>query len=315
MRKLLGLGIALATLGAVMMIPVGGGTMTPGGSVPRVPSIDLSAFPPEAPGAGLRLLFIHHSCGGQLLADPGERAGEDCIYATHPNGGGLRGLLVSQGYEVHEASYGSEIGDRTDIFDWPPKLGGMMEKILACDRQDTAYAAGQRNDIVAFKSCFPNSNFTGRGTPPGNPAGPELTVWNAKAAYAALLPELAKHPGVLFVCVTAPPLAGKLPPEPLWKALARVVLKRPRNDPSASGPLAREFNNWLATPEGWLKDYPGRNVVVFDYYDILTAEGKSDYAEYPTGGGGDSHPSCEGNSKTAQAFVPFLNRAARRVGL
>ena len=29
-------------------------------------------FPAEGP---LRLLFIHHSCGGQLLADPGEQVG------------------------------------------------------------------------------------------------------------------------------------------------------------------------------------------------------------------------------------------------
>jgi len=315
MRKLLGLGIALAVLAAIMMVPVGGGTMTPGSSAPRVQAMDLSAFPATPPKAGLRLLFIHHSCGGHLFADSGERSGENCIYTTHPNGGGLRGLLVAQGYEVHEASYGSAIGEKTDIFDWPPKFAGMMEEILACDGQDKAYAGGQRNDIVAFKSCYPNSDFTGLGAPPGNPAGPELTVWNAKAAYAALLPEFAKHPGVLFVCLTAPPIvAGKLPPEPLWKSLARAVLKREREKPATSGPLAREFNNWLVAADGWLKDYSGKNVVVFDYYDILTAEGRSDYAEFPTGGGGNSHPSAEGNAKAARAFVPFLNQAARRAG-
>ncbi|MCP4800241.1 MAG: hypothetical protein GY893_09885, partial [bacterium] len=67
----------------------------------------------------MRLLFIHHSCGGQLMAEQGEKiggasgSGERCIYDSHPNGGGLRSSLTTAGYEVHEASYESKLGQDT----------------------------------------------------------------------------------------------------------------------------------------------------------------------------------------------------------
>jgi hypothetical protein len=67
--------------------------------------------------------------------------------------------------------------------------------------------------------------------------------------------------------------------------------------------------------DGWLKDSGLTNVVVFDYYDLLTDHGTSDLSRYPTDNGNDSHPSHEGNVKATEAFVSFLNRAVRRAGL
>jgi hypothetical protein len=214
---------------------------------------------------------------------------------------------------MHEASYGSLVGNKTDIFDWPAKFRDHADKILKCDRQDIFYDDGRRNDIVIFKSCFPNSFFIGPGAPPGNPAGPELTVENAKAAFLALLPEFQMHPQTLFVAVTAPPLAMR--PTPLYKTAAKWFLGHPSL--AKSGNFARQFNNWLRDEkEGWLSAYSGRNVVVFDLFDVLTNEGASNFSCYPSGpAGDDDHPSAEGNRKAAEAFVPFLNRAARRAGL
>jgi hypothetical protein len=262
----------------------------------------------------LDLLFIHHSCGGQWLAPFGSAEETNCICAFHPNGGGLRLLLERSGYQVHEASYGSRIGQHTDIFDWPPKFRNQMDEILRCDMQDTLFPDQRRNLIVMFKSCYPNNAFRGMGTPPGDSSGPELTVWNARAAYSALLDEFRNQPRVLFVCVTAPPLAQGPPQEPMWRYLARRILGRPSRV-YTNGPLAREFNRWLSETNGWLKDYPLHNVVVFDYYDLLTGNGASDYSAFATDHGYDSHPSREGNEKAAQLFVPFLNQAVRRAGL
>lgn len=259
------------------------------------------------------LLFIHHSCGGQLLAAPGpaiERA--PCIYASHPNGGGLRAGLEARGYDVHEASYGSEVGGDTDLFHWKVKFATQMARVLTTDGDDRLLPGGQRHDVVLFKSCFPNSRFTGEGTAPGDPSGPELSLWNAKAAMSAVLEELAKQPDTLFVYLTAPP---EVRPGggPLLKALAKRALGR---SPSAAvarrrGRLARAFNRWIVSEGGWLADYPLANVAAFDYFDVLTA-GASDLLEYPSGDGSDNHPSSEGNQRASEAFVPWLEREVRR---
>jgi len=258
----------------------------------------------------LRLLFIHHSCGGQWLAPAGPDCHTDCIYKTAENGGGLRDRLTAEGYDVHEASYNSRVGGKTDIFDWPAKFCNHMEEVLACDHQDAFYADAQRNDIVVFKSCFPNNAFVGRGQPPGNPNGPELTVENAKAAYLCLLNQFRGFPNVLFIAVTAPPLA--LPRRPWYKRIARRILGK--RDIRSSGPLAREFNSWLADSDnGWLSSYAHKNVAVFDLYDALTDRGESDFCKYPTGRrGDDSHPSARGNSKATQAFLTFLRQTIER---
>ncbi|MHC4861700.1 MAG: hypothetical protein ACYTDY_16595, partial [Planctomycetota bacterium] len=124
---------ALLILAVLLMLPVGGGEVTGGTRGPRVSGIDLSAYPSDPPREAISLVFLHHSCGGQLLADAGEEAGRDCIYESHPNGGGLRRRLKEAGYEVHEASYGSRIGARTDVFDWLPKFRGEMDAVLACE--------------------------------------------------------------------------------------------------------------------------------------------------------------------------------------
>ena len=255
-----------------------------------------------------RLLFIHHSCGGQLMADKGERkggkpgSGERCIYESHHNGGGLRTLLTANGYDVHELSYESVLGADTDIRHWRAKFAESMDAILATDHQDRRYPDGVTNDIVAFKSCYPNNDFTGPGADPGNPDADELTVANAKAAYRALLPHFRAKPDVLFVAFTAPPRA-----EP------KKGLKDRLKGALGSGPTAadhaRAFNTWLADREsGWLAGYDLPNIAVFDYYDILTA-GEGNWSAYPTGGGRDSHPSSQGNVVAAKAFLAFVDAA------
>ncbi|MBI2896588.1 MAG: hypothetical protein HYY06_23730 [Deltaproteobacteria bacterium] len=281
--------------------------------------MDLSAYSTDRPAVSLRLLFIHHSCGGQLLAPVGGNVGDCCIYRSHPNGGGLRPHLEQNGYEVHEASYGSRIGHDTDLFDWLPKFRDTMDDVLTCSHQNDRYPDSGRNQIVVFKSCFPNSSFVGDGAPPGKPLGPELTGWNARATMTAVLAELAKKPGVLFVYVTAPPIAPTVPRRPAWKVLARTLLGSSKTDRAnllAGAAIARRFNDWVRSPDGWLHGYPHSNVVVFDYFDVLTDSSASSLLRYPTGeDGSDSHPSAEGNALAARALVPLMNQAVRRAGL
>nr|HPI98669.1 hypothetical protein [Synergistales bacterium] len=249
----------------------------------------------------INLLFIHHSSGGQLLGDTGDE--EDCkdwICKTSPNGGGLRRLLEQNNYAVHEASYNSIVGDKTDIQDWPPKFHGQMDRILSTKMQDELLPDGVRNRIVMFKSCFPNNNFTD-----------DQAVQKAQNAYKDLLTVFQKYPDVLFVAVTAPPLVSPNNPKELLKKILRREV--PTRD---AGRRARTFNNWLKDiDEGWLKNYPLKNIVVFDYYNILTKDGKSDWSQYGSKGGTDSHPSSQGNQIAAKQFTSFINRAVKFSGI
>jgi hypothetical protein len=299
---------AVVVAGASSLIPVGGGSAAmrsaPATGAKPPAFADISA---DAPRKKLDMLFIHHSVGGRLLADPGPKQSvADEIWTSHPDGGGLRRMLEGQGYNVHEASYGSKIADSTDLGDWIGVFGDNMDGVRRCAINDTPLGDGKQNQIVVFKSCFPNNNMND-----------EKALEKARADLSALLPVLARHPDVLFVYVTTPPLAPKAAKEPVWKWMARVVTGKPQPGPRLlrAGPLSRRLNDWVTSPDGWLKDYPHKNLVVFDYYDVLTDHGKSDYLAFPTHDGYDSHPSREGHALAAAEFVPFLNRAVRRAGL
>jgi hypothetical protein len=274
-----------------------------------VKTIDLSAYPSSKPDKPVNLIFIHHSCGGQLLADKGKVVSENAICSSHPNGGGLRRLLEDNNYIVHEASYGSKIGEDTDICHWNKKFRDSMEIILACKGQDKIFSNGTKNKIVIFKSCFPNSWIQAEGREPGDPDSCEQTIYNYKASYRALLSYFESNPDTLFVAVTAPALAQ---PSKV-KEFIKKIMGKGRENVDEVGTRARAFNNWLKdSKDGWLMGYRLKNVVVFDYYDILTGNGQSDWSMYPSGNGKDSHPSSLGNTKTAKEFVPFLNKAMHR---
>jgi len=258
----------------------------------------------------VQFLVIHHSCGGQLLAAPGENVGghadtgDRCIYVSHPNGGGMRADLEAAGFAVNEASYGSMVGEDTDLCHWNAKFRDQMERIVRTRRQDELLPEGVTNRVVAFKSCFPNNGFTGEGRQPGDADSCERTVANAQAAYRALLDHFAARPEVLFVAFTAPP---QVEPKPRGlKAKLKSLFKgKPRQ-----AERARTFNGWLADGQnGWLAGYQGTNVVLFDHYDVLTGHGQSDWSVFPSRNGRDSHPNGEGNRAAAAAFVPFLQQA------
>jgi len=280
-----------------------------------VKGIDLSQYKDIKPERKIKLLFIHHSVGGQWLADKGESKEilpDTCLYVSHPYGGGLRSQLHLNNYEVHEASYKSKIGNKTDVNDWNAKFRDNMGDILRCDLQDKPYAdASQKNEVIVFKSCFPNSAIESEGKEPGDSDSPVKTTANYKAAYNKLLGYFKAHPNTLFVCITAPPLAHSIPSR--TKEFIKNIIGT-ENSVQAVGERARRFNNWLKDAEkGWLAGYDQKNVVIFDYYDLLTNHGESNYSLYPTNGGSDSHPSAEGNAKATREFVPFLNKSLCRL--
>jgi hypothetical protein len=269
-------------------------------------ALALDAAPPAAP---VKLVFIHHSTGGAWLG-------------TSP--GGLGSRLKSEGYFVSDTNYGwgpSVIGDSTDVGHWwtwfrGPDAATYTAALFAESGQNCSYdrlAAdpGGENQIVMFKSCFPNSNVGGSpsdavpaiGSNPLRGAGSPLTVGNAKGIYLDLLEYFKTRPDKLFVLIVSPPL-------------------RSAETNASAAANARYLANWLVDPNGWLKDYPLTNVAVFDYFTVLTGghhrvwngaiehtAGASDYLIYPTG---DSHPSPEGHAAASVEFAPLLNVAYNR---
>jgi hypothetical protein len=261
--------------------------------------------------ASANLLFINHSCVWHLLADADARVGgekesaEQCIYVSPPNGSGLCTAMEAAGFQVNEASYDSLVSEDTDLCHWNRKFRDQMFRALQSARQDELLPLGQANSIVAFKSCYPNLQFESACRESGDPDSCERTLANSKAAYCALLPSLVAHSEVLFVApppslsITRPSLVG-------IKAKPKAFFQRG----SRWADFGRQFVTWISDRQhGWLAGYQGRNIVVFDYYDVLTGGGGSDWSAHPEQAGSDSHPNVAGNQRVATTFVPFLDNA------
>jgi hypothetical protein len=220
----------------------------------------------------------------------------------------------------------------TDIGDWwtwfrGGSSGAYLAGLYAESGQHSSYSRltadpGGPNEVIMFKSCFPNSQLGGPYSPipaiADNPlkgqtgtGGGAFSVANAKGVYLDLLGYFGAHPERLFVAVVAPPVTS--PDTPGGRALA----------------------NWLV--DHWLQDsgYTTGNVLVFDFYTVLssrTGDGASDVGlasgnhhrvwngavqhktddgadrlAYPTGS--DSHPNAAGDQKATAEFVPLLNAA------
>jgi len=282
---------------------------------PALAGAAVNTAPPASP---VKLIFIHHSTG-QAWLDDGH--------------GGLGLALRDNDYFVSDTNYGwgpDSIGDTTDLGHWwtwfrGPRSSTYMTALYAESGQNCSFSRlatdpGGENEIVMFKSCFPNSQLSGPSSPvpaiADNPmkgqscGGGDFTVANAKGIYIDLLGYFGAHTDKLFVAIVAPPVTS--PDTPSGRALA----------------------NWLV--DHWLQDsgYTAGNVFVFDYYDVLSssAGGASDVGlasgnhhrvwngavqhktddgadrlAYPSGG--DSHPNRAGDLKATAEFVPLLNNA------
>jgi hypothetical protein len=246
------------------------------------------------PAETVKLIFIHHSTGENWLRD---------------DNGGLGLALAENNYFVSDTNYGwgpDSIGDRTDILNWlewfnSSASGRYLDALYAENGQNSDYTRdlrdpGGENQIVMFKSCFPNSNLEGDPADPPAP-GEALTVSNAKYVYNNLLDYFVTRPDKMFVVITAPPVSD-----------------------STFAANARAFNTWLV--RDWLResDYPYANVAVFDFYNVLTGPDNhhrfvDGVVEFVNDQGGDTtyypseddHPSQEGNHKATAEFLPLLN--------
>lgn len=283
------------------------------------PGVAGTAVNTDPPAAPVKLVFVHHSTGEAWLAD---------------DHGELGVALRDNHYFVSDTNYGwgpSAIGDSTDIGHWwtwfrSPDSPTYMTALYAESGQNCSYSRladnpGGPNEIVMFKSCFPNSNLGGSAsaTVPAiadnslkgqDCYGDSFTVANAKGIYLDLLTYFAAHQEKLFIAVVAPPIQSPAIP--------------------ANG---RAMADWMV--DDWLDGYAHDNVFIFDFYNVLTSrtgdgasdvglasgnhhrvwngaiqhktDGGVDHLEYPSGG--DDHPNAAGDRKATAELVPLLNAA------
>lgn len=220
-----------------------------------------------------KMVFLHHSVGSGILND-----------------GGLRDSLLEMGILAKSATYGSEIGEHTDICHWLPKFQNYIDKIIKFKSYPNKYYNDVgSNDIVMFKSCFPNSFIVGEGQEPGDPLSNEKTLANYKAVFNQLKSETAKNNKKLFIYLTAPPLT-------------------PEITSSKEANRAREFNSWLIND--FLPDYKEStgfdNFIIFDLFNTLADSDNFLKPEYRVGRKGDSHPNAKAYKAAAQEFMEFF---------
>lgn len=238
---------------------------------------------PNPPSKTVKLCFIHHSSGGNWLAD---------------GNGNLGAVLNRNHYYVTETNYGWSaqpgdlLGDRTDTVNWPEWFTNAKMPYVYRNNEHSAYTntianPGGENEIIMFKSCFPLSDV-------GSSISDEKAIYNRIKTY------FAAHPNKLFVLIT-PPGTTNVPSYGLTKTLC----------------------NWLVDKNGWLNGYTGKNIMVFDFYCVLSEVNShhryyngqiqhvyaSNYDGHSPYHDGDDHPNAAGNQKATNEFIKLLNIA------
>lgn len=220
-----------------------------------------------------RAVFLHHSVGKGIL-----------------NQGGLRDSMLDLGILVRGATYGDEIGEDTDICDWAPKFETDIDRIFSFKAHPNQYYSdATQNDIVIFKSCYPNSNIGVADPSSKVPAARQKTMENYTTYFRSIAKVFQKYPNKLFVYMTAPPLA-------------------PERTTPENAARARAFNQWLQLEfiPAYQQESGLRNFVVYDLFDQLASPENLLKEQYRTERPGDSHPNVAGYQAAAGGFMRFF---------
>jgi hypothetical protein len=238
----------------------------------------------QSPSSTVKLTFIHHSCGSNWLAD---------------GNGNLGAVLNANNYYVTDTNYGwdaepdDNLGDNTNTEDWYLWFNDVKMPYVYSNNAETVYTntitnPGGENEIIMFKSCYPLSEV-------GSSIDDEKAIYNNLKTY------FAAHPDKMFILITPP-----------------------GEETVSSYQLTSELCNWLVDAEnGWLSDYTGKNVYVFDLYCVLSEVNShhrwnngqiehiyaSDYDGVSPYHNGDDHPNSTGNQKATEEFITFLDYA------
>ena len=234
--------------------------------------------PIESNGDYTNVVFLHHSTGRALIAE-----------------GNVRPLLAELGYQFWDHGYNHEGLVRPDgtsaraNYRIPGNQGrgntdvdGLAELFSqpVTDPPSNAFSRLLQHEVVAFKSCFPNSAVK------SDEMQEQFQTW-----YLQMRDVMDQHPDRVFIIVTSPPL-------------------HPLATNADEARRARAVANWLKSDE-YVAGHP--NVFVFDFFDLL-ADPSADTlrAEYQLDPDNpDSHPNRLANETIGPLFVKFIDEAVQ----
>lgn len=223
---------------------------------------------------GVRIIFLHHSCGANLIAEGGVREGLTALgYEFYDHGYNEEGLVLADG--TWTGTNFDVPGDNTD----PDGYAAIFAQPLH-DPPDNTFSHLMQYDVIAFKSCFPVSNVES-----------ETQLQEYRSHYLSIRARMDQYPDKVFVIVTQPP-------------------EVPANSSPDAAARARSFVEWLQSDE-YLSGHP--NVFVFDFFGQLAGTDNFLRPEYRMDEY-DAHPNELANRTVGPLFVDFLDQAIRSYG-
>jgi len=179
-----------------------------------------------------RIIFLHHSCGGNLIEQGGVREGLKALgYEFYDHGYNGEGLRLADGSYTGTNFY---VPDNTD----PDGFAAIFAQPLH-DPPDNTFSYLMQYDVIAFKSCFPVSNI-----------GDDEQLAEYQSYYRSIRDRVDQYSDKVFVVVTQPPQV-------------------PASSDPEEAARARAFVNWLQSDE-YLAGRP--NVFVFDFFGLLAGD-------------------------------------------
>jgi hypothetical protein len=231
----------------------------------------LSSAPPAQAQAPVRILFLHHSCGHNLIEEGNVRPELTALgYEFYDHGYNGDGLRLADG--AYAGTHFDVPGDNTD----PDGLAEIFSQPLH-DPPDNTFSHLMAYDVIAFKSCFPVSNIA---------SDDQLRQYQAH--YTTIRDRTAQHPDKLFILVTQPPQV-------------------PGSSTPAEAARARRLTEWLQS-DAFLAGHA--NLVVFDLFGQLAGDDHFLRPAYRYDDH-DAHPNARANAAIGPRFVAFIDGAIR----
>ena len=234
--------------------------------------------PMESDGSYTNVIFLHHSTGRALITEGNVRPLlTELGYQFWDHGYNHEGLVSPDG-TVTGASYhipGGRGGGNTDV----DGLAGLFSQPVT-DPPSNAFSHLLQHEVIAFKSCFPNSAIK------SDTMQEQFQAW-----YLEIRDVVDQHPNRVFFLVTSPPL-HPLATNPDEAARARAIA------------------DWLKS-DAYLTGHP--NLFVFDFFDLLAdPETNTLSARYQLDPDErNSHPNRLANEMIGPLFVRFIDDAVQ----